>query len=52
MAEVQTLIDGQHLNLVEDRGMGGIDGIAAIDAARGNDPDRWCVVLQMADLHR
>ena len=52
VAEIQSLIDRQHLHLVEDRRMGGIHRIAAIHPPRGHDPHRWGVVLQMADLHR
>ena len=52
VAEIQALVDGQHLHLVKHRRVGGIHGIAAIHPAGGHDPHRWGVVLQMADLHR
>ena len=32
--------------------MGGINSITAIDTPRSHDPDRWRVLLQMADLNR
>ena len=52
VAEVQALINRQHLHLVEHGRVGGIHGVAAIHPPWGDHPHwRW-VVLQVADLHR
>jgi hypothetical protein len=50
--EGDAFVDGEALDLLEHRGVGRVERITAIDAARNHDADRRTVRFQGADLHR
>ena len=52
VAHGDALIDDKPLDLMEDGGVGGIDGIAAVHAAGRDDADGRLSLLHGADLHR
>ena len=52
MAEIQALINRQHLHLMKHRRMGGIHRIPPIHPAWSHDPHRWWIGFQVSDLHR
>src|SRR5215470_7541842 len=43
-------LDDERLDLVKDRRVGGVHALVAVDAARGDDPERRPAPGQLADL--